>query len=147
MKIEENWVPGSSFLRIFGQWGCLWEPEAFRPGPDPKTSKSGHRFWGHFGGRAAPKMMSFFCVFFGVPFFGPWAPFGRPKARKGYQKEPQSEPKGSPEAPCGTCENPWYLLYGRHIGRSRGGPGNHFFHDGAAKGPPEASGGGFGPIL
>ena len=42
---------------------------------------------------------------------------------------------------------PWYLLYGRHIGRSRGGPGNHFFHEGAAKGPPEASGGGFGPIL
>ena len=106
MKIEANLAPGSSFLRGFwGNGGAFGSQRPPDPCPDPKTSKSLLRFWGHFGVRAAPKMMSFFSVFFGAPFFGPWAPFGRPKARKGYQKEPQSEPKGGPEAPCGTCEN------------------------------------------
>ena len=38
---------------------------------------------------------------------------------------------------------PWYLLYGKHIGPSRGGSGNDFFQERAAKGPPEAFGEGF----
>ena len=37
---------------------------------------------------------------------------------------------------------PWYLLCGKHMGRSQGGSGNDFFQGRAAKGPPEAFGGG-----
>ena len=42
---------------------------------------------------------------------------------------------------------PWYLLYGKHMGRSQGVSGKHFFRDCGAKGSQEGSAEVLGPIF
>ena len=142
MKIEENWVPGSIFLRIFGQWGCLWEPEASRPVPGPPNAKKSIPILGSFWSQGGTKNDVIFQCFFGSALF---RPLGAICAPKGPERVPKGAPKRPKKGSRGTSwkmRKPW-----RHMGRSRGGPGNHFFPEGAATGTSGASRGGFRPIF
>ncbi len=77
-----------------------------------------------------------------APFWAPFRGFGAilgakrwPREANGNQKAPKMEPWG--------CQwealNIWYLLYGRHMGRSRGRSGSEVFGDCAPEGVPERS--------
>ena len=80
----------------------------------------------HFGYLSDWGRTLFFVVLGGCFFSASWASFGCPSARKGVKMIPKLMKKLSGSISWNVLE-PLYLLYGRHMGRSRGESGNHFF--------------------